>query len=1068
MGSALRIKDMVRAAHESRMPALSLTDHMNMSGAVRFYDLCMESGILPILGIEAELAPFYEKAKGSDELDGQERKSFTSVILAKNNSGYAALCSILSDAYAESGEGGKPVIKKEQLKEAGSDLIFLTGGAEGEVYNLLSKGAALEATEVLGEYVRLFGKGNVYLELQYHGREEEIAIIKSQTDLAKTLGIPVVATNECKYLRKEDAGILGLLEAIDKGKTVDDPRELTPSNNQYYFRSPEEMRRLFQNHPEAYDNTLAIADICHVELNPERRTDLPRFPLESGGSSDEVLEREAYAGLVKLYPCVTDGSDEERASKIKGRFEYELDIIKRLGFSDYFLIVSDYVRFAKARGIPVGPGRGSAVGSIVSYALGITEIDPLEYDLYFERFLNPSRRKMPDIDMDFCERRRGEVIDYIRSRFGIDRVAQVATFSTLRARAALQDCARVLKTPNGTVEKLGVVLDRFAKDSGLKFGLIREARMKCEEVKRMMRDGDSGLLALLYAAEKIEDLPRNVSLHAAAVVIAPEPLKKRIPLFGGGGDTRTQCDMYAVERMGLLKMDVLGLRTLTIMEDMRVLCEESGEKIVWSDIPLDDAPTLELIGRGDTIGIFQLESEGMKRVLRRLKPRSFKDVIAVLALYRPGPMQYIDSFVARHNGEEEISYAHPKLAKVLKETYGIMLYQEQVMQALHLILGYTMSNADTFRQIMSKKKVAQMEKEREKFMQAARIKKIDEAVAERLYGDIASFAGYGFNKSHAAAYALIAYRMAYMKAHYPAHFCAALLNAHLGDHEFTARTIREMGSMGFKFASPDVNASSVYNSAVKDEAGTWTMSIGLVGVRGVGEKLAEAVVKERAQGKYTSLDNFCLRIERRLLQPAAVENMIKAGCFDFTNMSRSELTLLANDLLSNWESKNESSLQRSFFSVKQGKGKESEWTLEEKLRYEKEVLGVYVSDHPLNAWSGLFREKATLSSEQLKETAEKEPGRIVVMGGIVNSVRKRFNRKGGIYLVLAMEDLGGQYEVMVWDTLAEEMLKKAKANEVWFLKGCVKPGRDERSPSVWASAFKRFSPDGTLLDQSNA
>ena len=526
--------------------------------------------------------------------------------------------------------------------------------------------------------------------------------------------------------------------------------------------------------------------------------------------------------------------------------------------------------------------------------------------------------------------------------------------------------------------------------------------------------------------------------------------------------------MYAVERMGLLKMDVLGLRTLTIMEDMRVLCEESGEKIVWSEIPLDDAPTLELIGRGDTIGIFQLESEGMKRVLRRLKPRSFKDVIAVLALYRPGPMQYIDSFVARHNGEEEISYAHPKLAKVLKETYGIMLYQEQVMQALHLILGYTMSNADTFRQIMSKKKVAQMEKEREKFMQAAMIKKIDEAVAERLYGDIASFAGYGFNKSHAAAYALIAYRMAYMKAHYPAHFCAALLNAHIGDHEFTARTIREMGSMGFLFAPPDVNASSVYNCAVKNEAGKWTMSIGLVGVRGVGEKLAEAVVKERSQGKYTSLDNFCLRIERRLLQPAAVENMIKAGCFDFTKMSRSELTLLANDLLSSWESKSESSLQRSFFSVKRTKSGESEWNPEEKLRYEKEVLGVYVSDHPLKAWSGLFGEKATLSSDRLKETAEKEPGRIVVMGGVVNSIRKRFNRKGGIYLVLGMEDLGGQFEVMVWDTLAEEMLGKAKANEVWFLKGCVKAGRDSRPPSVWASAFKRFSPDGQLLDQSNA
>ena len=1067
MGSALRIKDMVRAAADQKMPALALTDHMNMSGAVRFYDSCMEAGVLPVLGVEAEIEPFCEKAVGGEELDAPEVKSFTAVILAKNNEGYRKLCQILSDAYAAAGDGSAVVVSKEQLKDAGGDLVFLTGGKDGEIYSLLLKGAVLEATEVLGEYVRLFGKGNVYLELQDHGFDGEAELIKSARELAKTLGIPVVATNECKYLKKEDAGILGLLEAIDQGRTVDDPRELTPKNNQYYFRSAEEMRTLFQNYQEACDNTLSIADICHVELNPERRTELPRFPLPGGGSADEVLEKEAYAGLVKLYPFILTGSDAERAMKVRGRFDYELDIIKRLGFSDYFLIVADYVRFAKSNGIPVGPGRGSAVGSLVSYSLGITEIDPLEYDLYFERFLNPSRRKMPDIDMDFCERRRGEVIDYIRSRFGSDRVAQVATFSTLRARAALQDCARVLKTPAGTVEKLGVALDRFAKDSGLKFGLIREARMKCEEVRRMLREGDNSLLALLYAAEKIEDLPRNVSLHAAAVVIAPEPLKNRIPLFGSKNDTRTQCDMYAVERMGLLKMDVLGLRTLTIMEDMRVLCEESGEKIVWNDIPLDDQEALELIGRGDTIGIFQLESEGMKRVLRRLKPRSFKDIIAVLALYRPGPMQYIDSFIARHNGEEEVAYTHPKLQKVLKETYGIMLYQEQVMQALHLILGYTMANADIFRQIMSKKKVAQMEKEREKFMQAAQNKKIDPFGAEKLYGDIASFAGYGFNKSHAAAYALIAYRMAYMKAHFPAHFCAALLNAHLGDHEFVSRTIREMGSMGFKFAPPDVNASSVYNSA-KNDAGEWIMSFGLVGIRNVGEKLAEAIVKERAQGKFTSLDNFCLRIERRLLQPAAVENMIKAGCFDFTNISRSELTLLANDLLSSWESKNESSLQRSFFSVKQEKSKEDEWTSEEKLRYEKEVLGVYVSDHPLNAWGELFKGKVTLSSDQLKETAEKEPGKIVVMGGVVNSVRKRINRKGGIYLVLGMEDLGGQFEVMVWDTLAEEMSKKAKANEVWFLKGCVKAARDLRPPSVWASAFKRFAPDGTLLDQSNA
>lgn len=1055
--SALRLRELIRAAREYKMPALALTDHMNMSGAVRFYDGCMEAGVLPILGVEAEFEPFAANLWREEVLEGNPPESFPAVLLARNNEGYKRLCRLLSRSYEEAGETGRPRFKWEWFDNEG-DLVFLTGGSEGELARLLAKDKKAEAAEYLVSCLKTFGRENVFLELQWHGREEEKALVTSQIELAEPLGIKLAAANECKYLRKGDAGVLGLLEAIKEGRTVDDPKELTPECDQYYFRSPEEMRQIFKNHPEACDNTLLIAQGCNVEINPEKRTELPRFPLPAGLGSDEALEEKAKAGLLKLFPELR-GGEGELAEKLRGRLDYELDIIERLGFSDYFLIVADYVNFAKKAGIPVGPGRGSAVGSLVAYALGITEIDPVKYDLFFERFLNPSRRKMPDIDIDFCERRRGEVIDYIRERFGLDFCAQVATFSTLRAKAALQDCARVLKTPEEIVARAGAVIEGFAREKDLKAGVIGEARKFSPALRNQLAEAkDKSLSTLLYAAEKIEDMPRNVSLHAAAVVISPEPLRDRIPLFGSGNDTRTQCDMYAVERVGLLKMDVLGLRTLTIMEDMRLIAEAAGLSIDLKNVPLDDPEAFALVSRGATIGIFQLESEGMKRVLRRLRPNSFRDIIAVLALYRPGPMQYIDSFIRRHNGEEEITYAHPKLAKILKETYGIMLYQEQVMQALHQILGYTLSNADLFRQIMSKKKVAQMEKERARFLEHARAKKIPPETAEKLYNDIASFAGYGFNKSHAAAYALIAYRMAYLKAKYPAVFCAGLLNAHIGDADFTARLLREMKGALY-ICRPDINTSEAAHSAFRD-GDEFKLRFGLTGVRGVGEKLAEAIVEERKKGEYSSLDNFCLRLPRRLLQPQAVENLIKAGCFDSVCPNRREALLLANDLVSGWDGKSESSLQRSFFSTRGGGQGEGDFSEAEKLACEKEALGLYVTGHPLDVWRSFWEKKVTLRSSELKATSLENPGRAVVMGGLVNYKRKRFNRRGEPYLVLKLEDLEGEFEVVLWEPLCSEMERKINVSEVWFLLGTVRESRGNGEPSVWAEKLKRFTPQG--------
>jgi DNA polymerase-3 subunit alpha len=1065
--SALRLQDLIAQAREFQMPALALTDHMNMSGAVRFYDSCMEAGILPVLGVEVDLEPLCAKFWQDEVIKGETPGLMTSVLLARNNEGYRTLCGLLSRAWAEAGDAGAPFIRNEWLREARGGLIFLSGGQGGEVFRLLRKDAKLEAAECLAKYQEFFGRENVYLEIQWHGLEAEREVMKKQIELSRSLNIPLAATNACLYLKREDASILELLKAIDAGRAVDEPSELTPECAQYYFRSEEEMRQICRNIPEACDNTVKIAEACNVELNPDRRTDLPRFPLPAGEIAEETLAKKAREGLLKRYPVLREDPRGEASMKIMGRLDYELDVIRNLGFCDYFLIVEDYVSFARSRGIPVGPGRGSAVGSLVSYALGITEIDPLEYDLYFERFLNPSRRKMPDIDIDFCERRRGEVIDYIRSRYGRERVAQVATFSTLRSKAALQDCARVLKTPAETVEKISSFVERFAKERNLKFNCIGSAARGSEALGRFLASrNDPKARALLYAASKVEDLPRNVSLHAAAVVISPGPLSERIPLFGTPEDSRTQCDMFAVERMGLLKMDVLGLRTLTIIDDIVKMAAEAGEKIDLENLPANDPAALDIIASGDTIGVFQLESEGMKRVLRRLKPRDFRDIIAVLALYRPGPMQHIDTFISRHNGEEEVVYVHPKLSRVLKETYGIMLYQEQVMQALHNILGYSMSNADIFRQIMSKKKVALMEKERTKFMECARQKKIPPEVAEKLYGDIASFAGYGFNKSHAAAYAALAYRMAYLKGRYPALFCAGLLNAHLGDHAYAMALLKETRRFGFGIKGPDVNSSKAWHSASKGAEGSWSLNFGLTGVRNVGDKLAEAVVAEREKnGPFTSLENFCLRLERKYLQPQSVDNLVKAGCFDFTGKTRRELATLAADLVQSGTPRSESSFQRSFFSPLKNESRKEEWPREEKIRYEQEALGVCVSEHPLEAWRAFWNEKTTASSEDLAEISRKEPGRAVIMGGLITFVRRRTNRRGGTYTVVKMEDFQGDFEVMLWDEASEKYSRILKAGEVWFLKGRVREGRENSAPNVWGMVFKRFSPDGKELEQ---
>ena len=1065
LSSALRVNDIAKLAAENDMPAVALTDRMNLHACMRFYDACMRNGVRPIIGAEIAVESFSQQIS----VDPLSPAVYDIVILAENNKGYEKLCELITRIQIE---GCDRVLyaKKEWIKDLAGDWIILSGGFNSEIFQALAAGNENYAREAAVNLAAVSGAGKFYIELQWHQLDDEKKVLPEMINLAKKINIPVVATNQCLYARKEDAIALELLKKIEQGTPVNSVSELTSKSDLFYFRDAETMRKIFKNAPEAIENTVVIADQCAVELQTNRDFITPHFDCPDSQTSIHYIKELCRKGLINRYPDWEDETiaapkklTKQKRKAIDKRLNFELETIQRMGFINYFLIVADFVNFAKENNIPVGPGRGSAAGSLVSYLLGITDVDPLDYGLLFERFLNPARKKMPDIDMDFCEQRRVEVIDYVRRKYGEDKVAQIATFSTMRFRAAVRETGRILNISNKIIEQICRLLTDFIRNHEHKNQRIISQALEKYHPLRELYLYDQSSKNLLDIAVKIEDLPKNLSIHAAGIVISPRPLRTIVPLSrGSGGDIITQFDMHAVERVGLLKMDFLGLSTLTIINDaVEIINQVRNIKINLSMLPLDDKLTYQFLKQGDVTGVFQLESStGMRRLVLELQPDRFDDLIAILALYRPGAMSERESYVKRRHGLEEVKYLHPKLEPILKETYGIMLYQEQVMQTLHSLAGYSLADADIFRQIMSKKLLKRVETERKKFISGATKKNISQEIAEKLFDKIAQFAGYGFNKSHATAYAFVAFRTAWLKANYPAEFFAALMNSRIDTPEKFQEYKSGCKIHNINILPPDLNKSKVkfFVESIPEKNNS-AVRFGLSAVKNVGPAAADAIISERElNGDYKNIDDFTRRINHKIVNKKAVESLVKAGAADCFNNPRQRMCMMVDDTASNWERGGVSEFQRSFFDTfddneipanksRSNIDKVTEWDLLTRLAFEKEALGIYLTGHPLDNYASTWRSIITNDSRSMGYQSNKIPDNNFissekenkqVMGGLIIKTDWRVSKKQTVYGIVSFEDLYGTYEVLLWSDLVEKYKSLLKAGEIWFAAGGIR------------------------------
>lgn len=1068
--STLRLRALVQRAADCGMHAVALTDHMNLHGLIPFYDACYRQGIKPIVGAELAVAPIAPLVN----VDPHAPAAFELVVLAEDLHGYKRLCELLTRAHLQSGPA-QCIVQTAWLQELAGHWIILSGGRESELFQALRGGNTRQARDVAQWLAHTAGPGKFFIELQWHQLPDERTTLPQLLELARQINVPVVATNQCLYETADDAPGLEVLRRIAQGTSVANEDELTPVSTQFYFRTAEEMAALFRNAPEALQNSVAIADRCAVELPLGTALHMPQMTLPEGVTARAFLEAKCHAGLLRRYPDwespdtpASRPLTKKKRKEIEKRLAFEIETICQMGFVSYFAIVADFVNYAKSKGIPVGPGRGSAAGSLVSFLLGITDIDPLDYDLLFERFLNPARKKMPDIDIDFCERRRGEVLRYVREKYGAEHVAQIATFSTLRYKAAVRDVARVLGMPDAKADKLCALLAEFERThTGSRCGLIAQALNSCDPLREeYLRDRQAK--RALDLARLIEDLPRNLSTHAAGVVIAPQPLRTLLPLTATGPDEiLTQFDMYGVERMGLLKIDLLGLTTLTIIDDTCALIAATrGTQLDVHALPLDDKETYATLQRGDVLGVFQLEtSAGMRRLVMALRVSTFNDLIAVLALYRPGAMHAADSYIARKHGREPVTYPHPKLAPVLKDTFGIFLYQEQVMQALHVLAGYSLAEADSFRQMMSKKLTDQVQHERARFLARAVEKEIPRDEAARLFDELARFANYGFNKSHATAYAVVAYWTAYLKTHYPAEFYAALLNT----KSDPAECYHACRAAGIRILPPDVNRSGAQFTVEMLEDGTTAVRYSLEAIKNVGPGGASELLRERAEnGPFQSIDDLCRRVNHRIVTRKTLDSLVKAGACDGFAQPRQLMCLLVDDATAAWERAGESALQRSFFDAfdtpaapKQPARTRleavGEWEPAIRLAFEKEMLGIYLTGHPLNDFAATWRALASADARDAGYRGEQDeddasilqaPGGVVVMGGLLLGADYRMSKKGRMYGVLTLEDFYGTFEALLWSEQVEQFRAQLAAGQIWFIKGTLKSSFGKTSLSA--------------------
>lgn len=1027
-----KIDELLDYVKELGMNSVALTDHGVMYGIIEFYKKAKAKKIKPIIGCEVYTAI----EKHTDKRPNIDQKRNHLILLAKDNQGYKNLVKIVSIAHLD-GFYYKPRIDEEILEKYAEGLIGLSACIQGKIPRLLLANKVEEAEETAKKYEKFFGKGNFYLELQHHENiPEQIIANKKLIELSKKTGIPLVATSDIHYLRKEDAEAQDILMLINTGADINDPERLNMTHDDFSMTSPEDMQEYFKDIPEAIENTQKITDMCNVTIELGK-TKLPKFPLPKEKTAEQFLEELCQQGLKNKFGDTPD-------KKITERLKYELSVIEKTGFAGYFLIVQDFVNWAKQNRIIVGPGRGSAGGSLVAYLTNITNIDPIKHNLLFERFLNPERISMPDIDMDFADRRRDEVIKYVAEKYGQDHVAQIITFGTMAARAVIRDVGRALQYAYSYCDQLAKMVP-MGMD-------LNETLEKVDEFKEKY-ETDPLAKKLIDLGKKLERVARHASTHACGVVISADPLTDSVPLqkstsAGQEEGIITQYEMHAIEDLGLLKMDFLGLKNLTIIEDTlaRIYVLHDNLKIDLDNIPEDDEKTFKLLQDALTTSVFQLESDGMKRYLKELYPTTFKDITAMVALYRPGPMQFIPDYIARKHNKQKIEYLHPKLENILKDTYGICIYQEQLMKIAQEICGFTLGEADVLRKAVGKKIKELLDAQETKFIEGAIKNGTSKKVAEELWQWILPFAAYGFNKSHSAAYALIAYQTAYLKAHYPVEFMASVLTSERNDVERISFLIDECKKMKVEVLPPNIN-ESLKNFAVVE--GKNQVRFGFLAIKNVGSNIAQAIVNERkANGKFSSIGDFIHRIKNKDLNKKSMEALIKAGAFDEFAERNQLLQNLEKMLeIARENNKNQNTNQIGLFAnsnVKINHDIKLEPAQQasnfERLSWEKELLGLYVSSHPLNGFKKLFESKTTAISKIDASFVEKK----VILGGLVSSVKKIITKNGKPMLFMKLEDLTGKTEVVIFPNLLERNPVALQENKIIFVAGRV----DDRNGEI--------------------
>jgi len=1042
LDGACRIDELVGEGVRLGMKAMAITDHGNMFGAVAFHEACRKKGIKPILGCEVYVAPGSrlerQAASASDAYN-----HFT--LLATSDAGYHNLVKLVSAGYLD-GFYHRPRIDKDLLAKHSEGLVGLSGCLSGEIAQHVLAGAEAAALSSVGLFSEILGKDRFYLEVMEHGIPDQRRVNQGLLRIREKTGLRLAATNDAHYLHRDDHQAHDVLLCIGSGKKVADAERLRFDTNAFYLKSAEEMAALFPDYPEALLSTVQIAEMCDFQLKPV--SSLPAFEVPPGETIDshfEKVTRQSFAERLRaIGPLAAAGRLRHPVADYEARLDKEIAVIHKAGFSGYFLIVWDFIRYAKERRIPVGPGRGSAAGSLVAWALRITDIDPIESELIFERFLNPERISPPDIDIDFCEARRGEVIEYVTKKYGRENVAQIITFGTMKAKAVVRDVGRVMDMSYAEVDKIAKMIP---------FDLKMTLEKALEESPPLQEayQKDPKVRELIDISRRLEGTTRHASIHAAGVVIAPQPLTDLVPLFKGNtGDITTQFDMKGVEKIGLLKMDFLGLRTLTLIDNcVKMIEAQRGVRVDPAQIPVDDAATYALFTAGKTSGLFQFESDGMRDILKRFRPDRLEHLTALNALYRPGPMQMIDDFIRRRHGQTRVVYEHPALEPILKETYGVMVYQEQVMQIASALAGFTLGEADILRKAMGKKNVEVMAAQMEKFLKGCASRSVNEKKAKKIWDAMEQFAGYGFNKSHSAAYAWLAYQTAYLKANYPAYFMAALLTSERANTDKMVQYIGECREMGIRVLPPDVNQSDMFFTVVKSGAAQpppeEDVRFGLSAIKNVGEGAVEAVLAVRkGSGPFSSLYDFCDRVDLRAVNRRVVESFVKSGCFDSTDLRRAALFAAIERAMEAGQKgqRDREAGQSSLFGML-GAGEEKAapaeripdappWSEAERLAFEKESLGFFISGHPLERFRAELAQWTTATVGTIPQFASAAE---IAVGGIVTALRLIKTKKGDRMASFVLEGLDGSAETLVFPETYKKTAGRLADDQVVVVKG---------------------------------